>query len=194
MQAFLSDKGYEAISAMQKAIRRADEEQALFWFYQLESLGGAVWALSRIRVTAFEDIGVADPQAVMFAVVCLDQAAEWYKQKKGSYRLAVANAIMALSRAVKSREADHFQAAIRGRFMASGGRAEVPDYALDKHTRRGKMKKRGIEHFREEGAKLIPQPPKDKYEDEAYEFWAKAGGEEAGIESETPSVEGYLFQ
>ena len=31
---------------------------------------------------------------------------------------------------------------------------------------------RGLDHFRKEGAKLVPEPTADPYEDEAYRLWA----------------------
>ena len=34
---------------------------------------------------------------------------------------------------------------------------EVPDFALDKHTKRGQEMGRGSKHFFEEGTKVIPQ-------------------------------------
>ena len=33
---------------------------------------------------------------------------------------------------------------------------EIPDYALDMHTMKGKAMGRGLDHFRSEGAKLVP--------------------------------------
>ena len=44
----------------------------------------------------------------------------------------------------------------------------IPDWALDQHTQQGKRMGRGLDHFRREGAKLIPPPIGDRYEDEAY--------------------------
>ena len=35
---------------------------------------------------------------------------------------------------------------------------EIPGYALDMHTMKGKAMGRGLEHFRSEGAKLVPPP------------------------------------
>jgi hypothetical protein len=32
---------------------------------------------------------------------------------------------------------------------------EIPDYALDMHTMKGKAMGRGLDHFRKEGAKLV---------------------------------------
>jgi hypothetical protein len=40
------------------------------------------------------------------------------------------------------------------------------------HTMKGKAMGRGLDHFRKEGAKLIPPPTADDpYEDEAYRLW-----------------------
>jgi len=59
---------------------------------------------------------------------------------------------------------------------------EIPDWANDQHTLAGRKLGRGMQHFREEGAKLVPPPAtKDAYEDEAYRLWAikAARGERA---------------
>jgi hypothetical protein len=49
----------------------------------------------------------------------------------------------------------------------------APVWALDKHTMKGKTMGRGLDHFRAEGARLIPPPTEDDpYEDEAYPLWA----------------------
>ena len=51
---------------------------------------------------------------------------------------------------------------------------EIPDYALDMHTMKGKAMGRGLNHFRQEGAELVPPPTADDpYEDEAYRLWAE---------------------
>ena len=49
---------------------------------------------------------------------------------------------------------------------------ELPDWALDQHTLQGKAMGRGLAHFREEGAKLVPEPTEpDPYIEEAYRLW-----------------------
>ena len=55
------------------------------------------------------------------------------------------------------------------------------------HTIVGKAKKRGIEQFREESAKLVPPQlgGKDKYEDEAYRLWT--------LQTKTGSTSGRRF-
>ena len=39
---------------------------------------------------------------------------------------------------------------------------EIPDFALDMHTMKGKELCRGLDHFRKEGAKLVPEPTADR--------------------------------
>jgi hypothetical protein len=76
-------------------------------------------------------------------------------------------------RAAKSREGDHFAAAIGLRSMLEGFAPTIPDWALDQHTLAGRKLGRGLDHFRKEGAKLIPPPTEpDPFEDEAYRLWA----------------------
>ena len=115
--------------------------------------------------------------------------------KDDAWRLAAANAILALCRAKKTRLADHFQAVCRGRNAKDN--LEIPDYALDKHTRRGKEMNRGFEHFRQEGSKLenLATDVPDTYEDEAYTIWesgilegdAEKAKEKKALKREQPS-------
>ncbi len=85
----------------------------------------------------------------------------------------VGNAIRMMARAPKSRAGCHFGAAIGLRSMLEDFAPEIPDYALDMHTMKGKAMGRGLDHFRQEGAKLVPPPTgDDPYEDEAYRLWA----------------------
>ncbi len=50
---------------------------------------------------------------------------------------------------------------------------EIPDYALDMHTYRGRKSGRGWDHFFAEGTKLKKQALEDPYEDEAREILKK---------------------
>jgi hypothetical protein len=77
-----------------------------------------------------------------------------------------------MARAPKSRAGCHFAPAIGLRSMLQNFAPEIPDYALDMHIIAGKTLGRGLDHFRKEGAKLIPPPIEpDPYEDEAYRLW-----------------------
>ena len=49
---------------------------------------------------------------------------------------------------------------------------EIPGYALDIHPMKGKAMGRGLDHFRSEGAKLVPPPTgDDPYIEEAHRLW-----------------------
>src|SRR5262245_56452120 len=105
---------FECISALQKCIRRGMEREAMEFAIELATTSQAfcTMMLNRLKVISQEDIGIANPQAVLFTEVSCNQAAEWYRAGKGAWRLAVANVILMLCRSPKSREADHFQAAV----------------------------------------------------------------------------------
>ena len=165
------NRAYEMVSAMQKCVRRSKLNDAGFWFFGLCEGGFTAMALHRLRVTCHEDIGYNDWTSALYALKCIDDAEAMLKAKKMGWRNAAANALMALCAARKNRAADHFQCACRGRFLSNPEKA-VPDFALDKHTRRGKSMKRGFDHFRQVGAKLSPNYNKqDEWEDEAYGYW-----------------------
>jgi len=170
---------FELLSALQKEIRRGKEEEAMYW--ALELIEGGFWAhcFNRLLVIAHEDIGLGDQQAFLVATSAIRQAREWYEQDKKHYILALANAILIMCRARKSREADNFQAVIRGKRM-SGLKLEIPDYALDGHTYRGKGLGRGLEYFLDEGTRL-ENPAPDKYQDVARRFWPVIQGTTAPI-------------
>jgi hypothetical protein len=61
-----------------------------------------------------------------------------------------------LAEAPKDRSNDELANLVRTD-LADGGRAEVPDHALDMHTRRGQEMGRGIEHFLTDGARVEPE-------------------------------------
>lgn len=167
------NRRFEAISAIQKFVRRGEELDALRAFFELADgdKKAATMAFNRVRIIAHEDVGLGDPEAVMFALRCLDDAEKMYG--KHGWRLAATNSILALSRATKARLSGHAMAVARGRNV--DGNIEFPDYMFDQHTRRGKSMGRGLDHFRTDGAKLDKPASKkkcpDPYEDEAYQYF-----------------------
>jgi hypothetical protein len=63
-------------------------------------------------------------------------------------------------------------AAIGLRSQLEAFEPEVPEWANDQHTLEGSKLGRGLDHFREHGAKLVPPPTEpDLYESEAYRLW-----------------------
>ena len=75
--------------------------------------------------------------------------------------------------APKSRAGYHFAAAIGFDPCLRTTRRRSRPGQRSTHTRREKLG-RGLEHFRKEGARLIPPPTADDpYEDEAYRLWGR---------------------
>jgi len=162
------------ISAMQKFIRRADERRAMEFACELIHTSKPFFSMvaNRLEVISHEDVGLADPQAVLFAGMAIEQARRHYDAKKpGKCRMMIGNAIRALCRARKSREGDHFQAAIGVPNREQNRIPEIPDFAYDMHTSRGRRAGKGLDHFRRESARLVPPPKPDVYETEAYGLW-----------------------
>lgn len=170
----LTQNSYElsdVISALQKDIRRGNEENAMYWALEMiPQYEFYLWR--RLVVIANEDIGIAEPNIFVTIAVLRDQFFEFRKDgRNGTARLILANAILTMCRAKKSRISDHFQ-----RFMMeawqNGRKREIPDYALDKHTKRGRTMRRGVQHWLDEGCLLIPDGDvPDPYAETAQEHW-----------------------
>lgn len=78
------------------------------------------------------------------------------------------HAVILLCRASKSRLVDH---ALIVLYEGKRAAREIPDFALDKHTARGRQRRRGWKHFWSEGAKLHPEGELlDIYRDRAREI------------------------
>lgn len=162
------------LSAMQKYIRRGDERGAMACACELghTSKGFATMVANRLEIISHEDIGIGSPGVIILVHTACQQARDWYDpQKLGKWRMVIGNAIRMMCRAPKSREGDHFQAAIGLKNLLQGERPAIPDCAYDMHTVQGRRKGRGLDHFRKEGTKLVPDPGKDQYEDECYKMW-----------------------
>lgn len=177
---------FELMSALQKDIRRGNEVEAFHWASLLaKEQGNPGMALNRLEIIAHEDVGLADPTAVLFALRSIEDARRWLKAKKREWVLGLANAVCALARAPKSRLADHFWAAVQWR-ERHGWHPDVPDYALDRHTPAGRRMGRGVQHWLQEGAKLHPKADVyDPYADDAARLWAadeKAGRKSSFLE------------
>lgn len=160
---------YEVLSALQKSIRQGLERDALFWATELYLSDYASHAWARLKIIASEDVGLADNN-VAFQIRALYNNWLERKPKKGTPPLEEADtwlyfvhAVLILVRAPKSRIVDN--ATIH--FKSVRKNLEMPDWALDKHTERGRAMGRGDEHFREEGAKLnncsLPDPYERKF-------------------------------
>jgi replication-associated recombination protein RarA len=164
------------LSALQKCIRRGMEREAMEFACELLHTSKAFHSMvcKRLEIISHEDIDTqADPAIVPFVATAVAQAMKWYDaEKPGASRLAIGNVIRMMCRSPKSRAGCHFAAAIGLRSMLEDFVPAIPDWANDQHTLAGKKLGRGLDHFRKEGAKLVPPPTgDDPYEDEAYRLW-----------------------
>ena len=172
---FRTKRGYdifELLSALQKDIRRGNEYEAMFWAVELESIN-PVMLWNRLTIIVSEDISIANqPLAIL-----IDVLRKWYfdlkEKKKDAYRILLAQAILALCRSPKSRIATNLVHVVYGEIQFLNKNLEIPDYALDMHTLRGKKMKRGFGHFFEEGSKLNNEAFVDPYKKRAEEILLK---------------------
>lgn len=67
---------YDAVSAMQKSIRGSDVNAALYYAARLLASGDLESLTRRLLVTAYEDIGIANPQACMRTKIAIESAYE----------------------------------------------------------------------------------------------------------------------
>jgi hypothetical protein len=143
----------------------------------------------RLEVISHEDIDTqVNPMIVPFVATAVEQAMKWYDSdvtKLGKSRMCVGNAIRLMARAKKSREGDHFAAAIGWAAILENFVPVVPDWALDQHTTEGRRMGRGLEFFREVSTKLVPPTDDDPYIEEAYRLWA--------LKAKQPKATGELF-
>ncbi|HLD95684.1 MAG TPA: replication-associated recombination protein A [Alphaproteobacteria bacterium] len=94
---------YNLISAMIKSVRGSDPQAALYWFSRMIQAGESPLYIARRLVRlAGEDIGLADPQALIHAQSCLN-AYESMGSPEGD--LILANSVLYLATAPKSNAA-----------------------------------------------------------------------------------------
>jgi hypothetical protein len=150
---------YECISAVQKAIRRSEPREAVYWGWELWASGFDNWAWARLNEILSEDIGPAD-RYLPATIKSLEGQSKFEKQKKNHGGLQFVHAVLLMATAKKSRIVDWLLMEVNSNNCE---RLEIPDYALDRHTRRGLRMGRDWTHFMTEGALLRDPDPAAKY-------------------------------
>jgi replication-associated recombination protein RarA len=164
---------YELLSALQKDIRRCNEYPALHWAIELESFNSkALW--NRLKVIASEDIGVADSMASILIDTLERQYFDAEARKDSSKRLFLVHAILYLARAKKSRIVDDLLITAYGN-KNLGEKLEIPDYALDNHTFKGRKMGRTAKYFVEESSKVANEGLENPYKKKAAEIMLNHG-------------------
>lgn len=167
-------KGYdfgEVSSAMQKAIRRGDAHLAGYWAHELFASGFGPYVWRRLLTISAEDcwgIITAEVKALHDGYVEINRNVP---AKKARGRIFISKAVILLSLAKKSRDADHLQNLVYDRGIGvaaeeieadlqAAGREPIPDYAYDCHTKKGRGQgKTKADFFRSEQAALRPAEP-----------------------------------
>ena len=166
-----TNRGYdffEASSAMQKAIRRADTKMAGYFALELFQSGYYRYVWKRLLTVSAEDVELPITKEILslhrgFEMVNTPKPPEM----KG--RIFITKAVILLCKAHKSRDMDHLQnlvydlrvsmdeGRIQHELMDSDEYVEIPDYAYDCHTLRGKKRGRTKkDFFLEERESLFP--------------------------------------
>ncbi len=124
------DTHYDQVSAFIKSVRGSDPDAALYWLVTLlESGESARFLARRLVILASEDIGLADPMALVVAEACA-RAVEFVGLPEA--RLTLAHATLALSLAPKSNSVTRALATATAAVQA-GGTHEVPAHLRDAH-------------------------------------------------------------
>ncbi len=120
-RALLYDKAgeehYNLISALHKSVRGSDPDGALYWLGRMLEAGeDPLYIVRRVIRMASEDIGLADPQALVIAVAA-QQAVHFVGMPEGA--LALAQAVVHLACAPKSNALERAYQAVQADVRAT---------------------------------------------------------------------------
>jgi putative ATPase len=123
------DAHYDTISAFIKSVRGSDPDAALYWLARMLKAGeDPRFLMRRLLILASEDIGLADPQALV-QVAAASQALTWVGLPEGRYHLAQATLYLALAPKSNSTAA-YFRAQAA---LEEKGATQVPTPLKDAH-------------------------------------------------------------
>jgi putative ATPase len=137
------DAHYDVLSAFQKSIRGSDVNAALHYLGRLIEAGDLPSISRRLLVIAYEDIGLASPQAGARTLAAIETA-----ERVGfpEARIPLANAVIELCLSPKSNSAVlAIEAALSD--IRKGIVGEVPNHLKDAHYKGAKELGRGIDYL-----------------------------------------------
>ena len=145
-----------AASALQKACRRSDSESACYWARELiERHPHYLWF--RLSIICSEDIGLANPHLPATIAALRQSFYEATKRKGNDGSLFAVHAAILLARSPKSRLVDAMLLVVGDVYR------DPPDWAIDRHTQRGRALGRTWAHFWTEAATLsTPRPARSE--------------------------------
>ena len=150
--------GDQVISALQKEIRRGNTENAVLLAYEMAITSPAMedYLWQRLMVISVEDIGFGQLEAPIL-IKSLHQMIQSFDRNLGERKLFAVHAVRYLCNCQKDRSSDEMIMWIKLASEKMDILPEIPDYALDMHTKRGKELGRGIRHFIDVAAQLTPE-------------------------------------
>ena len=148
-------------SMLQKSIRRSQEENALAAAYEMYITSPdyleMLW--KRLVCISVEDIGFGEQNAA--SLICtLNEMRKEFPYEDGDQALFFVHAVRYLCRCKKERTSDHIRGMLK-RAFAAGYVPEIPDYAYDMHTTKGREMGRDLLHFAQEASR-VENPVQDE--------------------------------
>ena len=176
-------------SMLQKSIRRAREDSALAAACEMYITSPAYLEMlwQRLMCISVEDIGFGDAYASRL-VRTLNEIRKEFPYADGEQPLFFIQAIRYLCRCRKERTSDHMRGMLK-RVFENGYVPQVPEYAYDVHTEKGRQMGRDMVHFAEEDSRAEPQleDPQIRKLHEAFVAFCR---QEPGMTGE-PAVEAF---
>ena len=159
----------EVISALQKSIRRGLVDNALLLGWEMYVTSPEMEAMlwSRLCVISVEDVGLGNAQAPILVNTLFEMHQRYPRLEHDRFMFA-AHAIRVMAGGPKDRTTDEMASWARQSVRLGERLPEIPDAALDMHTRRGQEMGRDYRWFVEEASRVIPEIP-DK--DQTYRRW-----------------------
>jgi replication-associated recombination protein RarA len=148
----------EVISALQKSLRRGLVENALLlgWEMYLTSPEMEEMLWSRLCVISVEDVGLGNANAPVL-VETLYQMHRRYPRPQHDRFLFAAHAIRVMGAGPKDRTTDDMVNWARHSMALGEQSPEIPEVALDMHTRRGQQMGRDYLFFMREASQVAPE-------------------------------------
>jgi replication-associated recombination protein RarA len=162
----------EVISALQKSVRRGLVDNALLlgWEMYVTSPEMEEMLWSRLCVISVEDVGLGNPTAPILAQSLFEMHKRYPRPQHDRFLFA-AHLIRVLATGKKDRTTDDMVNWAKHSISLGESLPEVPDFALDMHTRRGEEMGRDYRYFLEEASKVAPEM---EGRDEKYRDWILA--------------------
>ena len=169
----LGDVHYQLVSALQKSIRGSDPDAAVFYLMRFLEANDMVSPCRRLPAICCEDIGLADPNAIVHTMACIE-AAERLGFPECAKPLTEAVIYLAIAPKSASNEAAWMPAK---KDIKAGYGATVPDHISAEHHPRYVWPQDHPNHWTPQ--QYLPDDlvdrqyyqPQSDWEDQRYRYW-----------------------